>query len=253
MSVRVCLAIVVLTATGISQETSNEQSVPGDATPLHVLILTGDQHPAHDWKKTTAALKTIFQTDKRFVVQVLDRPQELARHVHETDVIVQNYGPWSEPPPGSEFRSVLKTFVARGRGIVLIHYANGTFRDWLEYRGKIARRYWIDDTSGHDPYQEFEVVIRDPDHPITKDLNSFTTTDELYFRQGGAHPVDVLAVARSQVTGKDEPLVLAYKYHEGRVFQTLLGHDAAALRQPGTAQLIRRGTAWSAKRLTTDH
>lgn len=35
-------------------------------------------------------------------------------------------------------------------------------------------------------------------------------------------------------------------YGKGRVFHTPLGHDARAIRIPGTAELIRRGTAWAA-------
>ncbi len=45
---------------------------------------------------------------------------------------------------------------------------------------------------------------------------------------------------------KDEPM--AYRYGSGRVFQTVLGHDAKALRTAGTAELIRRGAAWAAGR-----
>ncbi len=81
-------------------------------------------------------------------------------------------------------------------------------------------------------------------HPITEGMAGFDTTDELYFNQRGDLPVEPLATARSKLTGKDEPLAFAYSYGQGRVFQTLLGHDAAAIRAAG--ELIGRGSLWAA-------
>ena len=61
-------------------------------------------------------------------------------------------------------------------------------------------------------------------------------------------PIEVLAVAGSKKTGKDEPMAWVYKYKEGRVFQTVLGHSAEALRVPYVSELIRRGCIWAAGR-----
>jgi type 1 glutamine amidotransferase len=36
------------------------------------------------------------------------------------------------------------------------------------------------------------------------------------------------------------------QYNRARVFNTTMGHDVTALKVPGTAELIRRGTAWAA-------
>ena len=79
-------------------------------------------------------------------------------------------------------------------------------------------------------------------------MNAYDTTDELYYRQQGNEPIHVLATAHSRDTGQDEPMAFVYEYGQGRVFQTVLGHDAAAIRNPGTSELIRRGSTWAAKR-----
>ena len=50
------------------------------------------------------------------------------------------------------------------------------------------------------------------------------------------------------ITLKDEPMALIYDYGKGRVFQTMLGHDAGAIRNPSAAELIRRGCTWVARR-----
>jgi type 1 glutamine amidotransferase len=240
---------------GIAAPPNGENTLPlspgvnsDSALPIRALILTGDQHPAHDWRKTTQALQEVLSTDKRFTVRVLERPELLAREIGKVDVIIQNYLPSSKPDPGEEMRSALEGMVSGGTGLVLIHYANGPFKDWPEYHGKMSRRNWVNDKSGHDPYQEFEVVMRDTTHPVARGLSSYQTTDELYFRQQGKEPIHVLAVGRSVVTKQEEPLAFVYQYGQGRVFQTLLGHNTASIRNAGTAELIRRGTAWTANR-----
>jgi mono/diheme cytochrome c family protein len=149
-------------------------------------------------------------------------------------------------------------YLASGGGLVIIHFANGAFHfslpeagesDWPEFR-KICRRVW-DHTKkdiGHDPYGRFKVAMTDLVHPITQGMRAFETTDELYFRQQGAEPIEVLATARSKVTGQLEPMAFVYPYGKGRVFQTVLGHDAASLRTPGPSELIQRAAAWAAGR-----
>ena len=240
---------------GIAAQPSGENTSPSSptatsdsASPVRVLILTGDQHPAHDWRKTTQALQEVLSTDKRFTVRVLEHPELLAREIGHVDVIILNYLPSSKPVPGEEMRSALQRMVGNGNGLVLIHDATGPFKDWPKYHGKISRRSWVNDQSGLDPYEKFEVVIRDTSHPVSQGLSSYRTTDELYYRQVGKEPIHVLAVGHSVVTSQEEPLAFVYQYRQGRVFQTLLGHDAASIRNTGTAELIRRGTAWSANR-----
>jgi len=62
----------------------------------------------------------------------------------------------------------------------------------------------------------------------------------------GEQPVHVLANALAKATGTPEPVAFVYEY-AGRVFQTVLGHDAAAIRTPGTTQLLCYGSLWAAQ------
>ena len=149
-------------------------------------------------------------------------------------------------------------YLANGGGLIIIHFANGAFHfslpeagdsDWPEYR-KICRRVWdhTPNKSGHDAYGKFIVEIAAPDHPITQGMEPFETIDELYFRQQGEEPIEILATAKSNVTGRDEPMAFVYQYGTGRVMQTVLGHAAESLRTPGVVELIRRSAAWVAGR-----
>ena len=221
-----------------------------------VVILTGDQHPAHDWKDTTLALMHAMELDPRCRVEVSESPEDWlsdASHLTGVDLLVMNYCNWESPGWDARARERLDQFVRRGGGLAVIHFANGAFHaslpgaetsDWPGYR-KLVRRVWDHDApSGHDPYGSFEVRVSQVKHPITDGLPSFQTEDELYFHQAGDRPVQALVYADSSVTGQVEPLAWAYHVEQGRVFQTLLGHASTSIYR--AANLIQRGCTWAA-------
>lgn len=227
--------------------------------PIRALIVTGANHPAHAWRETTLALQDILRQDPRLVVRTVNEPEFLASpELHTQDLVVFNYCNWKQPGLSPEAQANFVKYLQAGGGLVLIHFSNGAFHfslpeakesDWPEWRN-ICRRVW-DHTagkSGHDRYGKFTVEVRNAEHPITRGLSSFETSDELYFRQQGTEPIEVLATAHSQVTGNDEPMAFAYQYGKARVFQTVLGHNAASLKTANTATLIRRAAAWVAGR-----
>lgn len=230
-------------------DTSDPQaSNPDLTTPIRTLILTGHNHPAHDWRVTTKALQDILARDPRFQITVIAEPERIAGDaLADFDLIVQNYVNWERPGLGAEAQQALLKFVADGKGLAVIHFANGAFLDWPEYR-KLARRVWIEGKSGHDAYGAFRVEPTEVKHPITEGLAAYDTTDELYYSQQGELPIEPLLTAKSNVTGQNEPMAFVYPYEKGSVFQTVLGHDAKAIRSAGTSELIRRGCAWAAGR-----
>ncbi len=77
-------------------------------------------------------------------------------------------------------------------------------------------------------------------------MEDFQADDELYVCLTGDKKMDVLATARSKVTGKEYPMALAMSYGKGRVFNTPLGHDGKAVAMPGVAKLLQRGVLWTA-------
>ncbi|CAN5130132.1 hypothetical protein BH23VER1_BH23VER1_15260 [soil metagenome] len=231
----------------------------GRPEPWHrALILTGYHHPGHDWEGLTGALREVLGEIPTLAVDVTRDPEILARvDLSAYDVLIQNYNNWDRPGWSPESQAAFRGYLAGGGGLVVLHYANGAFyrttpagirSHWDEYAGTIVRRYWDHQESGHDPFGRFTAAFTDLDHPIIQGLHgrAFETTDELYFKQKGDLPIEPLVTARSKVTGRDEPLAFAYPYGEGRVFQSLLGHDPGSVRAPGTAELLRRGTLWAA-------
>lgn len=219
---------------------------PSAENPVRLLLVTGVD-PAHNWRATTPALRTALEQGGRIEVRVVEDPEFLASPaIFQYDVLLLHFMNDKPLKHRQQAQQNLASFVAEGKGLVVFHFACGALEGWEEF-ANLAGRVW-DRKRTHDPRGPFLVRIVDRQHPITRGLDDFHADDELYFCLTGDRPVQTLAVARSKVTGKDEPMALALEYGKGRVFNTPLGHDAKAIAMPGVAELLRRGCVWAAGR-----
>jgi hypothetical protein len=258
------------------------------AEKVRVLIVDGQNN--HNWKAMTPPMKAALEGSGRFTVDVATSPDKDAPagawdafrpEFSKYDAVLSNYNgqPWPEP-----VQKAPETFVSGGGGLVVIHAANNAFPDWPEWNRMIGLgwrgssygdRITIDHAgtivrtpagegpgSGHGPRHAYQVVTRDPEHPVMKGLPAkwMHAKDELYHGQRGpARDLHILASAFSATdqggTGTNEPLVWVIPYGKGRVFTCLLGHamgdDTTALRCVGFRTLMLRGTEWAATGLVT--
>lgn len=227
------------------------------AGKIRVLILTGMDVSAHDWKARTQALQEILAADPRFQIGVETDPEFLAKPaLFNYDVILLNFYSANKDFPGKASRDNLVKFVGtQGRGLFILHFACGNFPDWPEFNQMAGLVFTPEGRPGyHDRYQPFNVDITDSHHPVTKGLGpQLKAHDECYYCLGGATgPYDILATAHSQNTKKDHPMALTVQYGKGRTFHTPLGHDVQSIKMPDVAELIRRGLVWAATKTPSD-
>jgi len=223
------------------------------------LILTGHHHTMHPWQETTPVIREALEEDERIHIDVSTNINDLEQYtLSDYDFLVLNYCNWEKPEGlNDRAKEAFISYLKEGGGLMIIHFANGAWHyslpgaeesDWPEFR-KICLRMW-DHTAGsmHDAYGTFTVQPTETSHFITEGISSFDTQDELYYKQVGDTPIEPLLTALSKDTGKDEPLAWVNIYGEGRVFQSLLGHDGASFEAEEHKEILRRAALWVSKK-----
>ena len=171
----------------------------------------------------------------------------------------------------------LEAFISGGGGLVVVHAADNSFGDWDEYNKMIALGGWggrteksgpyvyidndgktiRDETPGkggdHGPQHEYQIVVRNPDHPITQGLPRtwLHSKDELYqLLRGPANNMTILATAfadkKYKGTDRNEPIMMTIDYGKGRVYHTPMGHADYSCECVGFITTLIRGTEWAA-------
>jgi hypothetical protein len=208
------------------------------ATPMKVLLVTGQSNKFHDWSKSSPLVKTYLEQTGLFTVDMATTPP------HGGDMSgfqpkFSDYAAVVVVYEGDEWPAATKQafvdYMKNGGGLVTIHDTDNAFPYWPEWNEMIGVGGWgfkkdgvnigaRDDswgpkirwrdgkmvldsttpgTSGHPPRHDFPVEARTPDHPIMRGLPAtwMHANDEIYSQlRGPAKNVTVLATALADKT-----------------------------------------------------
>jgi type 1 glutamine amidotransferase len=247
------LAVLFLTSAALA----------ADAKSVKVLIITGDQIPAHKWKETTPFIKEVL-TKAGMKVDVTESPGKdlTAENLANYDVLLLNYrntpkGAKDNPDSvwSDKNKEAFLEAVKSGKGLYVYHFASaaftGTSKFEQEYEKAIAGGWR--NKGNHGKMHVFKLTPRKK-HPITEGMEELDHgRDELYQNSVMLPGSEVLVTAFSDKkkdpknTDKHEPIVWVAKYGKGRVVNNVLGHDVEAMKgSKGFQTLLIRGVEWAA-------
>jgi type 1 glutamine amidotransferase len=216
---------------------------------LRVLLVTGEDHPSHRWQETAPALRNGLNTDREMECRLADDPEILGTDiVFDYDVLIFHFKNYKPLKRDEQAKKNLAQFLDNGGGLVLVHFACGAFQEWAEFE-QIAGRVYDPKKPAHDPYGRFKVEFADHEHSVTKNLEDFEITDELYTcLKDSEVPVHLLAESTSKVTKQRHSMAFVREHGNGRVFLTTLGHDVKSVSSPDFQILLQRAVRWTGQR-----
>lgn len=219
--------------------------------PVPMLILSGQNN--HGWQKTTPVLEKIFTGSGLFTVYVTNRPDTLKYADYKKfRLIVSNWNSWPDTSTrwDQSREQAFERYIKEGGGALFFHAGGSSFYGWSGYHS-IAIGRWGRNTE-HGSIGEAIIHISDTKHPITKGLNDFTITDEIWMNTDIIPTATSLGWAQKKgPAGTPEsnkyPAILINHFGKGRSFYTILGHDEKVLANPDLEKLLIRAAIWAGK------
>lgn len=158
-------------------------------------------------------------------------------------------------------KNSLVEFVKGGKGLVGMHSATDTYKNWKEYNDMMGGAF-----AGHPWHEKVRVKNLDPTHPLTKAFGgkNFEVTDEIYqFRKDTASPDErrMLLSLSGEVEntgkgnrGKDGLYAISWcdEYGKGRIFYCSLGHREEIYWNPAVLQHYLAGIQFALGDLDAD-
>ncbi|PVE94656.1 ThuA domain-containing protein [Microbacterium sp. TPD7012] len=140
----------------------------------------------------------------------------------------------------AEGDAALASALDRGIGILAMHSAAASLRDYPSYERALGGR-WVRGRSWHPDFGEAHVRL-DPEHPLAAGLRDFAVDDERYTDLRLDAEIDRLA--SHEHDGLPYPLVWTRDLGRSRVVYDALGHDPRSYASAGHRELLARALRW---------
>ena len=206
---------------------------------MDLLVISGGKHPYH---QSTPILLDFLRNAGHSVEMTEDAGVLVSDSMAGYDALVYNTRRVEELTPDYGQRTALTQYIGGGKGFVCIHCAAGLPKTWPEYHDVTGGGWVYEGVSTTPGYGQFEMTVKDTEHPCAVGISDFITNDELYMNLGWRPDNDVFLTCEYEAIS--QPAAWTRNYGSGRVFKTTLGHDGLAFRTPEFQQLILNGVDW---------
>ena len=193
----------------------------------------------HDYPLWLKRWSALLATDPSVALQTAEGWPSARQFENSDVVVVYSNNPGWDAGKGEE----LDRYLARGGGLVLIHYAVDGHQAVDALAGRIGLA-WQGGKSAfrHGP---LEVDFSGSTHPITRGLGRLRLVDESYWDLAG-DPASIEVLGTGVEGGHPRPLFWTRQAGKGRVFVSIPGHYTWTFDDPLFRLLILRGMAWTA-------
>ena len=211
---------------------------------LRIVLAAGtkDHGPGeHDYPLWQRRWGNLFATAEAVSVSTVEGWPS-AENFKDADVIIMN----SNNPGWSAARAgELDRYLARGGGLVLIHYSVDGHNDVDAWSRRIGLA-WKGGTSKF-RHGALAVDLTGSSHPITRGFGTLRLTDESYWDLTG-DPAGVKVLGSAIEDGKPRPIFWTRSQGKGggRIFVSIPGHYTWTFDDPLYRLLLLRATAWAA-------
>jgi type 1 glutamine amidotransferase len=213
-------------------------------SPMQIVLVAGPkdhgkgEHDYPAWQKVWSRL--LAEAPETKVDTAWEFPS--SEQIDCADVLVfYQRGRWD-----AERAAAIDPFLARGGGLVYIHWAV----DGRGQQEEMAKRIGLSALGGNIRYRHGELKIdfsSGAGHPIARNFNSVRWLDESYWSLSG-DPKQIKLLGTSTEDGKPQPQFWTIERGRGRVFVSIPGHFAWTFDDPTFRTLILRGIAWAGHR-----
>ena len=150
-------------------------------------------------------------------------------------------------------KKAFQDYCRSGKGFAALHSANATERQWPWYWSLVGGKF-----IRHAPYQKFDVVVVDPNHPSTAPLpKRWAVEDECYYSYELNPDIHVLLAADmttvedkgkaeypGETFGERFPLCWCHKFEGGKQWYSALGHNPEIYKDPTFRAHLKGGILW---------
>lgn len=214
---------------------------------INLLVITGGH------RYDTACFHSIFSEFKGIKTDTFLQPfanQMIAAGKTEKNDVILFYDSWKTI--SDEEIKAYKKLLKRGTGLVFMHHALVSYQDWPEFQqiigGKYKKPKYKGDTIDLSDFKHDIILKIDctPEHPITKDIESFEIFDEGYMN------IDIIPEVMPLLTTKhefcDEITGWVHRVKKSRIVYLMPGHARPAFENEAYKKIIRNAIFWAAKR-----